>query len=468
MPRRTGTIAVVTSLFLTFFAFTASGAAGAGQKTPRAEGPTLSTKFRDRIIAGRGHEKAKSAAKKAPGRLKAVTEVPANRRALQFAGRAETGAAKAEIPSKGTPHVQRTAHRVALPTEKVQGDFVGRHGTGLGDVFENEPNDQTADILDDLPVNVVGFSDEDGDIDFFAITAVQGESIRIEVVADRIFDTSIDSFLEVLANDNENTLLASNDEFFEDSHDSFIRFVAPLAGEQTYFIGVSDFDGQGGGDNYGYILNITVADSPDFVENEPNDTTNLADEFPIPSVYFGGSDFTDDLDVYIFQGFAGEALIVDVDAEVFNSSMDAVAELYDDTGGFLFGVDDTDGIDPRFNILLPYTGTYYLAIYDRDGFGGDSYYYSVNLSTQSGALAPRISRFKIVNNSLLKRIIGSGFTRANGGTFAEINSQEVGGGPPPQAPTTRVKLSPAQTVVDGDVVTVVNPDGRRSNPGIIN
>ncbi len=466
MPRRTGTIAVLASLFLTSFAFSAAGASGQGQKTPRADAPAFhNTKFRDRIIAGRGTEK--SAAKKAPARLKALVDVPASRRGQQFSARAVTGAEKAEIPSKGSPRIDLRAHRPVLPTEKVNGNFVGRHGTGLGDIFETEPNDTTADVLDDLPVNVVGFSDEDNDIDFYAISAFQGESIRIEVVADRIFSTSIDSYLEVLADDGE-TVLASNDQFFDGSNDSFIRFIAPGSGERTYFIGVSDFDGQGGGDDYGYVLNITVADAPDLSEQEPNDTTNLADGLSIPSVTFGFSDFTDDLDVYIFDGIAGEALIVDVDADVFNSSMDAVAELRDDTGGYLFGVDDTDGVDPRFNIVLPYTGVYYLLVYDRDGLGGNDYYYSVNLSTQDGSLAPQISRFKIVNNQFLKRIIGSGFTRSNGGTLAEINSEAVPSGPPPQNPSTRVKVNPAQSIFADDVVTVVNPDGRRSNPGVIN
>ena len=71
---------------------------------------------------------------------------------------------------------------------------------------------------------------------------------------------------------------------------------------------------------------------------------------------FGFSDTDDDIDVYTFQGSGSRTLVVDVDAELFLAEMDAVVELYDDRGGYLFGVDDADGLDPRFNILLPYTG----------------------------------------------------------------------------------------------------------------
>jgi hypothetical protein len=36
-------------------------------------------------------------------------------------------------------------------------------------------------------------------------------------------------------------------------------------------------------------------------------------------VAFGFSDSSDDLDVYVFDGIGGQALIVDVDAEIFLS-----------------------------------------------------------------------------------------------------------------------------------------------------
>ena len=66
-----------------------------------------------------------------------------------------------------------------------------------------------------------------------------------------------------------------------------------------------------------------------------------------------------------------------------------------------------------------------------------------------------------------KRVLGIGFTPNNGGTDAEINSGLVPSRPGPKKPTTVVKLTPAVEVFRNDVVTVVNPDGRRSNPGII-
>jgi hypothetical protein len=462
MPRRSRAIVTLATLFLTLGAI--GPAAGAAQKTTRTDAPALSTKFRERLA-----DKQKAAAKKAPARLDGPVLATPVERSRAFAARGEAGAAKTAPPSKGTPHFDPMANpvRVAPSATKTRGlPFVGRNGTGLGDIFEVEPNDDTAQTLDDLPVNVVAHIDEAGDVDCYAITATGDESIRIEVVADRIFGSSLDSFLEVLDADGT-TVLASNDDFFDNSRDSFVRFIAPHSGENLYFICVSDFGGLGGSD-FGYVLNVTVAETPDIVEQEPNDTTGNADIFTIPGVAFGTADFADDLDVYTFQASGNQSLIVDVDAEVFASLMDPVVELYDDRGGFLFGLDDTDGLDPRFNIVLPYTGTYYVAVYNRESVGGDAYYYSLNLSLQSAALAPRVTSFKIVNGQFLKRVIGNGFTSSDGGSYAEIDSEAVNSGPAPRKPTTRVKIAPPQSVVRGDVVTVVNPDGRRSNPGIVN
>jgi hypothetical protein len=214
------------------------------------------------------------------------------------------------------------------------------------------------------------------------------------------------------------------------------------------------------------VLNVTVANPPDIGEQEPNDTAGNADILQVPTVAFGFSDFADDLDVYAFQATREQTLIVDVDADLFLSLMDPVVELFDRNGDFLFGVDDTDGLDPRFNIILPYSGTYYLAVSNRDLAGGNGFYYSVNLSLQSAALAPRVERFKIIDGEL-RRIFGNGFTRAGIGSHAEINGELVSSSAVPQRPKTRVKVNPPQPIRRGDVVTVVNPDGRRSNPGVI-
>jgi hypothetical protein len=70
--------------------------------------------------------------------------------------------------------------------------------------------------------------------------------------------------------------------------------------------------------------------------------------------------------------------------------MDPVRRALRHNGGFLFGVDDADGLDPRFNIILPYSGEYFVVVYNASRTAGNGFYYSMNLSMQSGTGAPRI------------------------------------------------------------------------------
>lgn len=464
VSRFTFTAAVLAAV-LALLSFPVLSPVSAAQKAGPKKTPALTMKLRDRIAAS---GKTARVATKVPVRVRdAAAKVSSEQRSASFGARASGTAAKNATPStssKGAPWIADSPRRASLPAEKGT-SFVGRNGTGLGDIFEDEPNDSVAHILDDVPVNVVGEVSFEEDIDFFAFTAEGGEQVRIEIIADRIFGSSLDSLIYVIDEDGETTL-ATNDDFFDESRDSFIRFVAPVSGNRVYFIGVTDFGGLGGS-TFPYVLNLTIADAPDRVEVEPNDTTPNADEAPIPSFFFGDSDINDDLDIYFFEGFAGEAFIVDIDAELFFSSMDPVVELYDDTGGYLFGVDDADGLDPRFNIVLPYTGLYFLAVYDATGLGSSSSYYSMNVSVQSGALAPRVTAFKFTNFTVLKQVRGIGFLTFGDGAFAELNSVEVNSFNAPRKPTTAIKVRPGVQTQRNDVITVVNPDGRRSNPGII-
>lgn len=437
----------------------------AAQKKAPAKTPVLASKMKAHIAAN-----GKSASKRvvAPARVQDAAEKVANeKRAGAFNARAARSGAEKAAPvdsSKGEPWTSARPRRASLPDAKGT-SFVGRNGTGLGDIFEDEPNDSVAHILDDVPVNVVGEITNVDDIDFFAITAEFGEQVRLEIIADRIFGSNLDSMLFVLDEDGETTL-ASNDDFFDESRDSFIRFTAPQSGNNVYFIAVTDFGGAGGS-TFDYVLNVSIADAPDLVEIEPNDTTNNADEIPIPGFMFGDAQFNEDFDVYFIEGFAGESLIVDIDAELFFSEMDPVVEFYDDGGGFLFGVDDVDGLDPRFNIVLPYTGLYFLGVFDAQGIGTSASYYSMNVSVQSGALAPRVTSFKFTDGNLLKQVRGSGFLTSGDGAYAELNSVEISSGNAPRKPFTAIKVRPGVRVRDNDVVTVVNPDGRRSNPGVV-
>jgi len=462
-------LAATTAALILSVSLVSSGAsAGAAQKTAAANAPELHSRLRG--TDGKFHKASATSDKRSVARVAPVNPEADKLRAQSFANRASVQSTSTKASSKGSARRDPREHpptRIQA-ADKVAGDATddGRGGTGLGDIFEDEPNDATAQTLDDLPVNVVGAIEREDDIDYYRITARQGDEIRIEIVADRIFGTLLDSYVVVFAETGDDPIV-TDDDYYDGSGDSFIQFTAPDPGNRFYYIGVTDF-GSFGGENYDYVINITMADSPDTLEQEPNDTTGFADVIPVPHLAFGLSDVNADTDVIRFNGLSGDTLVVDVDAELFLSDMDPVVELFDDGGGYLFGVDDTDGLDPRFNLVLPYSGAFYLAIYDANDRGGDTYYYSINVSIQDGTESPVITGFKIQSGNLLKRVLGSKIVSSGGGTRAEINSVQVPSKPAPRNPTKAVKLTPFVPIGRGDVVTLVNPDGRRSNPGVIN
>jgi hypothetical protein len=407
----------------------------------------------------------------------ALADSPALQKAASAPERIAQFRARAQGERAGTTEFgkQKASERKALGTITRPADKNKVNvGTGGGDVNEVEPNDSNAQVLDDIPVNVVGVISSPSDIaDCFAVPVTAGDRIRVEVVADRVFDSALDSFITVLEDDGS-TVVLENDDGFDDSVDSFDRFIAEYTG--YYFVCVQDALGLGDS-SFVYVLNVTSAIPPDLSEQEFNDDLDSADPLPLPSLVFGDSGATNDLDVYRFSGTEGTTLIVDVDAAIFLSTLDSIVGLYDDTGGLLFGYDEDDGDstnpDTRFNILLPYTGTYYLSVGDafNRGNGAGDYYYSLSLTVQSGVGAPRVTGLKITNAGFAKKVIGSGFGRS--GAFAELTADNSAAAAlpsrnAPRKPTTAIKLTPPVEVFVGDVFTVVDRNGRRSNPGVLN
>jgi hypothetical protein len=441
----------------------ASPAAAADPKQEDVFGPPITPKLRQKLST---LDKTAKTAQVTSARVGAKKFLGPNDRASQFAARATTrrperqAGAAIDLPARlqqRKPHLAETAKIAGLPM------FVGRHGTGLGDIFENNSGEEPdeAQVIDDLPANIVGVIADFDDVDFYAITATSGEFIRVEVVADRIFGSRLDSFLYLV--DDDEDVLATSDDSFNGSLDSFIDFRAPYTG--IYFIGVTDSEGRSASD-FDYVLSIAPS-RQDVDEDESNDTTGRADSLALPATAFGRSNDDEDQDVFRFTGASGQALIVDIDADIFLSDMDPVVELLDSSGRFVFGNDDFDGRDSRFNIVLPYTGTYYLLVYDLNREdGSDGHYYSLNVSTQSAALAPRCTTFKTTGGRL-RVVRGSNFDPSNGGSKAEIDAEQQPSFNVPARPTTDVRLSPTGILSGSDTITVVNPDGRRSNPIIL-
>ena len=123
---------------------------------------------------------------------------------------------------------------------------------------------------------------------------------------------------------------------------------------------------------------------PAVAEKEPNDgfdTAQAIDLVPGTSMKLDGSIHESrNVDVYCFEGRAGERLRGELIAARQGGPLDAFATLFDESGSIVFQADDAEDADaaggpvtspdPRWDTVLPRTGRYYLSLQDAHDRGG--------------------------------------------------------------------------------------------------
>jgi hypothetical protein len=360
-------------------------------------------------------------------------------------------------PERAARTAPKTQKRQRMSAEKVSAFARARQAasaptiqsfaTGGGDIDEVEPNGLVAQGVS-LPVNIFGEISFNGDVDFFAFSALAGQRITIEPFAARLRNSEM--VADIALFDASGSLLASDTG--DERTDPLIRFVP--TSDQVLIVGIADID-DFGGPAFDYLLNITRGVDVD--ELEPNDRTAQSLS-TVPVTIFGDIDGTRDVDFYSFIGTAGQTIIVDIDSEVIGSRLDAEVNLLDpESGAEFFFNDQYDGDDPRFNIVLPYTGRYVIGVgaFDTNSSG----FYRLNVSLVASTGAPILTRVTRLSKKLIE-VTGAGFTSAS---RVEVNSDT--------RKTTFINSGTLRAKVKakvGAVVTVSTPpDDRRSNPLVV-
>jgi hypothetical protein len=339
----------------------------------------------------------------------------------------------------GNDKVSAFARKTQVPSAPSRLSFA----TGDGDRSEIEPNDTVAQGVS-LPVNLFGQISFALDTDYFAFQALAGQQINVEAFAARVAES--DLIADIALFDANGNLLASS--LGSITQDPLIRFTP--SSDQVLIVGITDADDLGGS-RFNYALNLTRGVDVD--EVEPNDLTAQS-AANLPATIFGEISARSDVDFYSFTATAGQTLIVDVDAEVLGSRLDAEVNLSDPTtGAEFFYNDQSDGDDPRFNIVLPYTGRYVIGV---GAFNANSKgFYRMNVSLVSGAGAPVVAQVTRLSKKLVE-VTGTGFVAG-----ARVNVNGI------DRSTTFISSGTLRAKVKaraGDALTVANPpDDRRSN-----
>jgi len=340
-----------------------------------------------------------------------------------------------------------TAFNVRIAPEQINATS-GSVGTGSGDINEIEPNDQVAQNVF-MPANIGGQINPSGDQDFYAFPCFSGEQINIEAFASRIPGSLL--VADIALFDSAGNMITES--VGDGVNDPLIQTVATNNG--IMIAGITDAGGFGGS-HFVYLLSINGGVDVD--EVEPNNSTPQAMPASDATV-FGQVNSSSDTDLYSFNGTQGQTVIVDLDAALFGSSLVAALTLTDPATGIqYFKSDHDDGNDPRFNIVLPFTGPYVIGVAPIDGSA--SGFYRMNVSFVPGDGSPVVtgathSKPKVIT------VTGGGFDPIN--SIAEVNGNQVATGI-----DSSHSLRAHSKARPGAVVTVANlPDLRRSNPIIV-
>jgi hypothetical protein len=128
---------------------------------------------------------------------------------------------------------------------------------------------------------------------------------------------------------------------------------------------------------------------PECLEREPNSSAQQAQPVTLPIIVNGRIDPPEDVDVFRFEGQAGDQVVAEVYARRLNSPLDSVLRLTDAAGKQIAFNDDHDDkgaglithqADSRLDVTLPARGTYYLHLGDTQGNGGSDYTYRLRIS----------------------------------------------------------------------------------------
>ena len=303
----------------------------------------------------------------------------------------------------------------------------------LPETREKEPNnspEQAQTIT--FPAAISGRINAAAEVDHFRFNASRGQELIFDVDAARR-ESALDSSLAVLNSAGKE--LARNED--HNSLDSLIAFTVPEDGE--YILQLRDFRYQGGG-NYAYrlyagalpyvesifpfggqrgkeveialqgrnlegttkmTLNVSskaprgrqdirantpkgysnlvpfdVQDFPDFLETEPNNSTDKVNTVSIPVVINGRIKESKDIDRFKFKSDKDQKLVCEVMAQRFGSPLDALLVLSDAAGGVLQQNDDAMGAaDARIEFDAKKDTEYLLALRDLTQRGGDNFAY---------------------------------------------------------------------------------------------
>jgi hypothetical protein len=147
-----------------------------------------------------------------------------------------------------------------------------------------------------------------------------------------------------------------------------------FAGESIEFVIVT-----AAGESHGHQL-LVDHDKTAVAEKEPNNGFAQAQQITVPEIINGVIDHPQDVDVFRFEGKAGQRIVCEVRAAKLGSALDSIVTLFDANGHTLISNDDYNGsADSLVDFELPKSGAYFLSVMDANDQGSPAHSYRLTL-----------------------------------------------------------------------------------------
>lgn len=129
------------------------------------------------------------------------------------------------------------------------------------------------------------------------------------------------------------------------------------------------------------------------VEAEPNNTPGQANRIEINTTCNGQLASSPDVDCFVFEGAAGQRILVEIEAFSLDSVLTAKLRLRNAAGVSLAESGDQDAGDPLLDVTLPASGTYVVELQDLVYGGGPEYVYRLKVTDgpHIDAIAPVVA-----------------------------------------------------------------------------
>ena len=154
------------------------------------------------------------------------------------------------------------------------------------------------------------------------------------------------------------------------------------------------------GDTLSNHVPFSVDTLAEVMEQEPNNLPITAQLVTLPVIVNGRIDKPGDIDMFRFEGKAGEEIVAEIYARRLNSPLDSMLTLTDAAGKQLAFNDDhedkgsglnTHHADSWLRASLPASGVYYIQVADTQNKGGEEYAYRLRLSPPRPDFQLRVS-----------------------------------------------------------------------------